>query len=349
MMLKGDSSLVIQERTFLARKTVFELPANETSSSGIPTKFLQFLHKRKISIVASSNGLLLCLTKRPKQALFICNPETQSCSTIATPACLFFIVEFAFVWNHSTEDFQLIYFDRNPRQGASSREFVCKVYMPKEGEWKERGRLSLNEDRSKIYGPPVFYKGNIYFASSFDDSSYTRRYHFMSSYNFETALTRRVNFPEQVVEIGHKPPNADWEYWIHIFNWGKAGTSNDDESICVVSLVGRSVFTIWVLTDLESSSWSKFLSISLEEMGLEEDAPFVYDFKIMNGDSLIFISWSTKNVYVYDLLGARGKRLEKIGKLEADEIVSIIPYSNTLRSCGAGARRFRRNHEELLP
>ncbi|KAK4285166.1 hypothetical protein QN277_001901 [Acacia crassicarpa] len=360
MMLKGNSSLVIQGRTFLRRKTAYELPGNETSSSGIPTKFLQFLDKRKISIVASSNGLLLCLITRPKLVLvlFICNPATQSCSTIATPACLFPTVEFAFVWNHSTEEFQLIYFDQNPRQGASSREFVCKVYMPKEGEWKERGSLSLNEDRSKIYGSHVFYNGNIYFASCFDNSSYTRRYHFMSSYNFETGVTRRVHYPEQVVEIGYNRPNADWHYWIDIFNWGKAGTSNDDESICVVSLVHLSAFTIWVLTDLESSSWSKFLSISFQEMGLEEDAPVVYDFKIMNGDSLVFISWSTKNVYVYDLLGAKGKRLEKIGQLEADQYVSIIrlekigqleadqyvsiiPYSSTLRSCGAGAKRFR--------
>ncbi|KAI9115377.1 hypothetical protein K1719_013696 [Acacia pycnantha] len=85
-----------------------------------------------------------------------------------------------------------------------------------------------------------------------------------------------------------------------------------------------------------------FKSISLKEMGLDEDAPFVYDdFKIMNGDFLVFISGSTKNVYVYDLIRARGKRLEKIGKLEADRYVSIIPYFNTLRSCGAGAKRFR--------
>ncbi|XP_028790664.1 uncharacterized protein LOC114746604 [Neltuma alba] len=317
------------------------LPGNKTSSSlGIPKAFLQFLDERSIRIVASSNGLLLCLIL-PELVLFICNPATHSCFTIASPACLLLkhcyyrVLEFAFVWNHNTEEFQLIYFDKNPRQGAST-EFVCKVYMPKEVVWKERGSLSMDDGESLIYGSHVFYKGNIYFASYRDNSDHTEKYHYMSSYNFETGVTKRVNFPEELAKIGYEL--STYKYEICIFKWGKAGTSNA-ESICVVHLLGRTVFTIWVLTDLESASWSMFLSSSsLDEMGLEIDS-YVDEFTIMNGDSLVIVLRSG-DVYVYDLIGARGKRLEKIGELEVNEYMSLIPYSNTLRSCGAGAKGF---------
>ncbi|KAI9126576.1 hypothetical protein K1719_002172 [Acacia pycnantha] len=342
LMLKDDSSFYMQgyfrkNNNIKSKTELLALPRNE-SSSGIPISFLLSLDDERITIIASSNGLVLCEALRESSSIkeyFICNPVTQLFSSIASPYSFikknqYAQVMFAFDCIHN-EEYQLILFQKD----FGDSYYVCKVYSPKECAWREtqKGLFLVEDNFSKLYGPPVFYKGNIHFAASLFSSK--RHDTYMSSYNLESGETRTFNFPKEAG--GGKLVCHDY---VRIYKWGKVGSS--DESICLVNFVDYCVFTLWVLTDYESSSWLRLMSLSLDEMGLEKDC-IVLGFTVMNGDSLVFAS--ERDVYRYDLTGVRETRLERIGQHRfpsQSSHIDFIPYSNTLRSCGArgGPRNF---------
>ncbi|KAI9126849.1 hypothetical protein K1719_002445 [Acacia pycnantha] len=341
-MLEDDSSFFmqgtfLQNNNYKFKTELHALPGNELSS-GIPRSFLQSLDESAL-IIASSNGLLLiqALGKNSsKRKYFICNPVTQLSYSIPTPyfplkggISQYPQVIFAIDCIHD-EEYQLIIFEKNLEKSY----YVCKVYLPKEGAWRERqkGLFLDDDDYSMLYGSPIFYQGNFNFVTICYSSK--RINYYMSSYNLETGETRSFNFPKAAVEIGGQLVQYKN---LRIYKWGKVGSS--DESICVVSLFEDFVFNIWVFTGYKSSSWLRLMSLSLEEMGLENGS-FVYGFTVMNGDSLVFATkW---DVYRFVFIGARERRLEKIGEHRVlpqyHSDIDFIPHTNTLRSCGAYAR-----------
>ncbi|KAF7808867.1 F-box protein interaction domain protein [Senna tora] len=306
-MLKGDSCILAQKKIhgfFQYCKTETEIHAlsgdHESSCGTVPSTFLDFLDKNRVMIVASSNGLLL---------LQEMDDEID--------------VEFAFECDVDVEDYRLLAIQYRKRTSPRSE---YKIYLPKEGVWKS-GQGHIVPHRPCV---PVFCKGAFHFLSL---GNIFPKDPIILSYNLESDLVRRLNLPEEALIIsGIKCFQMD------IFKWGKIGSS--DESICLVKLVDDTVFTIWVLTKHESSySWSKFLIITLQEMGLikEEEEPeiVVSKYMVVNGNSLVFAT--TRYVYRYDFIGERKTKAEKIcdhGYLWTSFFTS---YSQTLRSCGPGA------------
>ncbi|XP_028802556.1 uncharacterized protein LOC114757638 [Neltuma alba] len=302
---------------------LFVNKASSSSSSGIPPNFLHFLNKKKVRILFSSNGLLLCKITRQRKPqeveLFICNPTTKTYSSIATPPGLLenpHRLSFAFGYNHNNKgvddhgEYQLILLEYNEDQ-EGSEYFVCKGYMPREGVWKER-------EKSSFMGQKLYYHGAPF-----------KKY--ILTYNFESGETRRVLYPKEVVQNGFDGRK--------FFKWDKVRGSNMDmDEICLVVLeMDDLVFTFWLLTDHKSSSWSRFLTLNLKEMGLDRFS-LIYEFAILNGNSFVFAT--TGYVYRYDLIGGRENKLERICEHNGEHSLRLefISYSNTLCSCGADAK-----------
>ncbi|KAI9115268.1 hypothetical protein K1719_013587 [Acacia pycnantha] len=285
-----------------------------SSSSGIPPNFLQFLSKRNVRILLSYMGLLLCEIERQGKSkeveLFICNPATQTCSPIVTPpswAEKRHYIDYNFYKGVDDEEYQLVLLEYNDQSQEDSEHFVFKAYMPKEGVWIEREKSSFADNMLSFYF--IFER-------------------YILSWHMDGGETRRILFPKLVPEIGIDDLN--------LFKWDIVGGSNYIDDVCLVIFEKDDlVFSFWGLTDYESSSWSKFWTLRLKEMGLRKNT-IIHGFSVMNGDSLVFAT--SKYVYRYDLIGERGSKLERICEHKCSRkgliCLEFIPYSNTLCSYG---------------
>jgi len=311
-LLKNDTCFFIQSeipigatRWYNPEVEFHPLPGQELSS-GVSENALAYLSK-SFKILSSYNGLVLCSLMSDKGVtFFINNPVTQSCWPISTPED---IQNTNIVYDHNIGlacdiDGNLMMYHFFDNLDVWSSYLDCKVYNFKEGVWKAKANKFFTGSRNLRFDIPVHYRGAIHLIS--DSSPYLTRNNpyfrpYIMSYNFEDGKSRMLRLPKEARKGSH-----DKSCQMRIFQWGKVTDPN--QSICLVRLRKR-VFTIWILTDYESSLWRKIQKIRIKAMGLLESDPFdlgVKDFILLNREFLAFAT--EKKVYLY---GLSDKRIHK--------------------------------------
>ncbi|CAK9135130.1 unnamed protein product [Ilex paraguariensis] len=331
MALKDDLSFSIQPNSCQRYKDKVEfhtLSYDDSSSTVVPYKSLHFLSNAG-RVLASSNGLLCCRNIIDNQTgLFICNPTTKTWFSIPAPEGL----------KLQDSDFKIVFECKNDLGKFPddyllmvlldtyewSSNFLCKIYSPKEGTWRENGTINAGA-RSILSETPVYHNGVVYFIS--DCFSYLSKnspfyWPYIVSYDTQTFVSSFMKIPKDARRGLHDPACR-----LCIFRWGSA-------EICLVKQL-KSVFSMWVLTDQSSSSWKRVLKMRVRAMGVTERDPKVAGFTVLNGHSLVFAT--EEKVYKYRLSGGRSERAEEICRHECGRNVFFNAYSNALRPCGDGA------------
>ncbi|KAK7359339.1 hypothetical protein VNO77_01294 [Canavalia gladiata] len=324
-LLKDDTCFFIQQDAFLRGNNEFYHLRGKKLSSGVSNDVLQFL-SNSAKILASSNGLILYQTiHQNRVALFISNPATKFWLSIPTPKPVSEnpYADIKISLKCDLDDCMMFLFYTCPDDWYS---YYCKVYLFKEGVWKDKEEKFFGGGRNLIFDAPVHHNGVIYFISdSFPyverESVYFKPY--IMSYDLNNGKSRNLKVAKEARRGSH-----DFSCEMRIFNWGKITSSN--RSICLVRL-RKSVFTIWVLMKYESSLWRKILKVRVKAMGIIEEDPIVTGFTVLNGDLLIFAT--KKKVYSYGLKDEQYMRIQEIGEHECESNVSFISYSSTLRTC----------------
>ncbi|XLR20243.1 F-box/kelch-repeat protein At3g06240-like [Arachis hypogaea] len=311
------------------------LPGEELSS-GVPENMLGFIARSRLKILSSSNGLLLCLHGIE---LFIINPATCSLLDIPLPNHLQQrrnLPSVSMTLECDSDDYRLILFDNE----EWSLHFDCHVYSHKQGAWSLRKNRFFAGSRNLKFDKPVICNGAIHFISDCyryltEDSTYFRPY--IMSYEIkngddedESIETKFLRVPKEARRGSH-----DNSCHMNIFKWGEVAGY---QTICLVRLRKR-VFTVWILTNYESSSWRRIMKVRVKGMGLVEHNPVIRGFTVLNGD-LVFAT--EKKVYTYGLTSEKYMVLSEICDHGCESrFVCFVPYSDTLRPCGIGAKSLR--------
>ncbi|KAK7359337.1 hypothetical protein VNO77_01292 [Canavalia gladiata] len=326
-LLRDDTCFFIQPDITYQNNELHPLLGEELSS-GVSNDVLLFL-SNSVKILSSSNGLILCRVKCQNQiTLFISNPITQSCLPIPTPEHLYKnpYCDIKIGLECSLDDCMIFLFYEDPDDWSS---YYCKIYLLKEGIWKDREEKIFVGGRNLRFDTPVYHNGAIHFISdSFPyfskKSAYFRPY--IMSYNLNNGKSSMLRIAREARKGSH-----DCSCNMRIFNWDKITSSN--RSICLVRL-RKHVFTIWVLTKYETCLWKRILKVRVKAMGLFEKDPIITGFVVLNGDLLVFAT--KKKVYGYGLSGKRYMKIEEICEHGCESNVHFISYSNTLRMWDAG-------------
>lgn len=352
-LLKDDSCFFIHPNSspsYNGNTELHPLPGEDlsSSSSGVSNDVIR-LFANSAKILCSSNGLVLCRATRSwnKVDLFIINPATQSWFPIPTLEHLqkYPDAEIKIVLECDNDNCMvLLFYGNNPDEWKS---LDCKVYQTKEGVWKTREERFFTGGRNLRFDMPVFHNGAFHFISDCSKSYNKRSPYFrpyIMSYNFESGMSTMLRVPKEARRGSH-----DYSCEMGLFKWGKA-TCSTTQSICLVRL-RKSVFTIWVLTKYETSSWKRVVKVRVKAMlGLMERDPIVTGFTVLNGDLLVFAT-EKKKVYGYGLSTNEKYRMraEEIceNRCECSK-VCLTSYSNTLRACGADARALLLPHSNII-
>ncbi|RYQ89578.1 hypothetical protein Ahy_B09g096149 isoform A [Arachis hypogaea] len=291
-------------------------PGEELSSS-VPENMLGFIARLRLKILSSRNGLLLCLHRTK---LFIINPQRGNLYSVSmTLEC-------------DSDDYMLILFYNN----NWSSHFDCHVYSHKQGVLSLRKNCFVAGSRNLKFDMPVICNGAIHFISDCyiyltEDSTCFRPY--IMSYEItngddedESVETKFLRVPKEARKGSH-----DDSCHMNIF---KRGEVAGYQTIYLVRLRKR-VFTVWILTNYESSSWRRIMKVRVKGMGLVEWNPVIKGFTVLNGD-LVFAT--KKKVYTYGLTSEKYMVLSEICDYGCDSrFVRFVPYSDTL------------HHVELVP
>ncbi|CAJ2668132.1 unnamed protein product [Trifolium pratense] len=333
---RDDTCLFIQsdevsQRYIPKRIELYSLPKHQ-ESSGAPNNVLSFLSKNTTSVIASSNGLVLCHNINDPLKVFICNPITKSWSFIPIPESLQINNNFAnakLMLHCSLDDYKVYFLFENTMEWNPT--YTCSVYHGKEGVWKTMERCFLPGGRDMKFDMPVFYNGALHFISNSGEyyerpSPFYKPY--IMSYNLENGISTMFRLPREAIRDCHRPCNN-----MGIFNWGKASNSNG--SICLVKL-RKSTFTVWYLRDYESCSWEKVFKMRVRAMGLKEKDLDVTSFTVVNGNLLVFAT--NERVYSCGLDDKRFMVIEEICQHNCGFNPHFISYLDTYRSCGINAK-----------
>lgn len=348
---REDSCFFIQPKSSPTNLQLHFLCDSFKSFCGFPSVSLEFLSSTG-SIIASYNGLLCCKNLEDAEyPLFLCNPVTKTWLPIIKPSSHFKInhpsSNFVLVGNvdnyNPVDDYTLMYVGSSSEDVWNTNTKLCKIYSPQNKVWEERGEMVVGS-RSIDFGSPAYLKnggGTIYFMS--DWSNYIRRnspfyWSYIVSYNIRNSISKFLKIPRPA-----RKGVFDYRCKFGLFKFKdpKAGT----ESICLVKLL-KLVFSIWVLTDVDSNKWKMIMKSRSKAMGLYDNLkPNISGFSVMNGNLLV-IATGDNQLYKYALTGdpiksSKVKRAEKIGSHQCGtDDVCFYSYSNTLRPCGEGAVRF---------
>jgi F-box interacting protein len=330
---KDETCLLIQpdeisQRYVTKRIELYSLPKHH-QSSGAPNNILSFLSNTS-SVIASSNGLILCHNINDPVKVFICNPITKSWSFIPIPESLQMNNNFAnakLMLHCSLDDYKVFLFENTMEWDPTC--YTCNVYYGNEGVWKTMECGFLPGGRDMKFDMPVFYNGALHFISNSGryfgrPSPFYKPY--IMSYNLENGISTMFRLPREAIRGCHLPCNMG------IFNWGKASNSNG--SICLVKL-RKSTFTVWFLGDYESCSWEKVFKMRVRAMGLKEKDPYVMAFTVVNGNRLVFAT--EERVYSCCLDKKRFMKIEEICQHNCGFNPRFISYLDTYRSCGINA------------
>ncbi|KAJ1379529.1 F-box protein [Sesbania bispinosa] len=268
----ASSQSIVQVQVFLIE--VHPLP-EEKSSSGVSKEFLTFLAKSS-RILASSNGVQQDANEKDINVVFEC------------------------INNDLDLDDYRIFLIEKPLEWSSY--LYLKMYLPKEGVWKDMEKSFFIGSRHMRLHMPVFLHNALHFIS--DTSPYIiKRCHYfrpyIMAYNLESCQSTMLRLPKDARRGSHDK-SCDMDY--------------------------------------KSNGWRRILKIRVKAMGLKEADPKVQGFTIMNGDCLIFAT--NKKVYGYGFSGKKSWRLKEICDHEWGTKICFTSYSNTLRPCGTGATTF---------
>ncbi|XLR27934.1 hypothetical protein S83_055834 [Arachis hypogaea] len=163
-----------------------------------------------------------------------------------------------------------------------------KILSSSNGPWSLRKNRFFARSRNLKFDMPVICNGVIHFISDCygyltEDSTYLRPY--IMYYEItnddvedESVETKILRVPKEARRGSH-----DDSCHMNIFKWGKV---TGYQTIYLVRLRKR-VFTVWILTNYESSSWRMIMKVRVKGMGLVEQNPVIKGFTILNGD-LVF-------------------------------------------------------------
>nr|KYP58610.1 hypothetical protein KK1_014025 [Cajanus cajan] len=326
-LLRDDTCFFLQPDITLRYHNQIELHSlpGEEQSSGVSKDVIRSLSNSG-KMLCSSNGLILYrTTAHNKVNLSICNPATKSLLSIPTPEHMQNSIDANIDIGLQCDSnyFKVFNFYCNPDDWFSYLD--CYVYVSKEGVWKAMEERFITGSRNMRFDMPVYHNGVIHFISDCfpymkKNSPYFRPY--IMSYNLEDGKSTMLRVPKEARKGSH-----DHSCEMGIFKWGKVATSN--QSICLVRLRKR-VFTVWILTNYESSLWRRVLKIRVKAMELMEKDPIIKGFTVLNGDLLVFAT--EKKVYGYDLTNMK---IQKVWdhKFEGN-FLCFTSYSDTLRTCG---------------
>ncbi|CAI9774079.1 unnamed protein product [Fraxinus pennsylvanica] len=338
--LVGDKDFFIQPNTksWLWCSGVLELHSCIRSSIDglqVPYSSLEFI-ARIGRVLASSNGLVCCRNfTNDIKPLFICNPATQYWLEISHPYGFDSERNLRIVFECNnvekiTDDFMLMSI-----MGASDwgSDPLCKIYSPREKIWKVGGRIKVGAGRNICYETAFCQNGVVYLLSDNgpyfgEDSPFFWPY--IVAYDVENSITKFLKLPENSRRGIH-----DLDCRLSIFKWGNS--DNSMRSICLVKLYNN-VFSIWVRTDKEKSSWHQVFEMHVQDMGLEGSDLAVAGFTVLNGKVLLIATDSM--VYQYNLSSENSEKVEKICGHACGKDVFFHSFSSSLRSCGDGATKF---------
>ncbi|KAK1388442.1 F-box domain-containing protein [Heracleum sosnowskyi] len=315
---------------------------------GFPPPSLEFLSTTG-SILASSNGLLCCKNiGKAEYPIFLCNPVTKTWLPIIKPTSYFNIDQYQFSFvlacnvDHNREDdYILMYAGPRPDVWDTSIN-LCKIYSPRKKAWEESGEMVVGS-RSIDFGSPAYLKndgGTIYFMSDWNEYltiTKNRPFYwpYIVSYNIRNSISKFLKIPKPA----RKGVFKDHSSMFGVFKFKDPTTCR--ESICLIKLM-KLVFSVWMLTDINSSTWKLIMKSRSKAMGLYEYLkPTISGFTVINGNLLLIAT--ADQLYGYTLTGdlmksSNVKRAVKIGWHGCGrDDVSFYSYSNTLRPCGDGA------------
>ncbi|XLS96775.1 hypothetical protein HN51_039510 [Arachis hypogaea] len=182
-------------------------------------------------------------------------------------------------------------------QGFIARSRL-KILSSSNGAWSLRKNCFFAGSRNLKFDMPVICNGAIHFISDCysyltEDSTYFRPYimsHGITNGNDEdeSVETKFLRVPKEARRGSH-----DDSCHMNIFKWGEVVGY---QTICLVRLRKR-VFTVWILTNYESSSWRRFMKVRVKGMGLVEQNPVIKGFTVLNGD-LVFAT-KKKIIFVH--------------------------------------------------
>ncbi|KAL2553020.1 F-box protein [Forsythia ovata] len=336
--LAGDKYFLIQPYSCQSYKAgKLQLHSWLTSSTNdvlpVPYNSLQFIATTG-SVLRSSNGLICVrnLSNHYEKSYFIFNPATKYWLQIPQPDrfdCGDTDFKIVFECNNVddiTDDYVLISVIGTSVWGSDP---FCKIYSSRENIWKDAGRINIGAGRNICYETTVYQNGSIYLIS--DSGGYFREdspffWPYIVAYDVNNCVTKLLKLPKSSRE-----GMDDLDYKLSIFTW-----KNLNNYLCLVKL-NNNMFTIWVLTEEETSSWHQIFKMHVNTMGLNEFDLRVAGFTILNGNILLIATNSI--VYRYDLSTRSSGRLQEVCHHECGENVIFHSFSSTLRPCGANATK----------
>ncbi|MED6194846.1 hypothetical protein PIB30_032276 [Stylosanthes scabra] len=208
-------------------------------------------------------------------------------------------------------------------------KFNCHVYSQKEGSWSNKEKCFPAGSRDLKFDNAVICNGSIHFVSDCfgyiaKGSTYFRPY--IMSYDMANGNENMLRIPKEARRGSH-----DDSCDMSIFKWSQS------QSMCLVRLRKR-VFTVWILINYELCWWRRILKVRVRGMGLMEQNPVIIGFTVLN-DDLVFAT--AEKVYSYGLNPTSEKYMVLSESCEHgcdSRYVSFVPYSDTLRPCGIGAK-----------
>ncbi|GFY81994.1 hypothetical protein Acr_02g0002340 [Actinidia rufa] len=186
MLLKDDAGVFIQQismQGYPGKLEFHALGCSEKNPFGIPLESIEFL-KKTGNVLGSSNGLLICrdtrqtsmdqlfisngllicrdTIKTSMDQLFICNVATRTWLPIPAPESFGDFdqdLSIVFQCNVGPYEFPNDYLVMvMERMEYLSPEYMCKIYLSREREWKERGVVNFGA-RDILFQSSVYHNG----------------------------------------------------------------------------------------------------------------------------------------------------------------------------------------------
>ncbi|GAB4855875.1 hypothetical protein Ancab_024514 [Ancistrocladus abbreviatus] len=283
-------------------------------STSMPRYSVRFL--KKVRILASSNGLLLCRSTVRIQTdrLYVFNPATMDSFLIKLPTKTISKkhkhrpLDIVFSRDQNSgkfpHDYTLLLFVCHRSPGFKG--YYCNTYSFEQGEWRKKADICTGE-RCIPFASSVLCNGKVYFLSDARPFLVCSM-PYVACCDIHTGTSTVLKLPEDCSKTFYRA--------LHIFGWEHGSVSR--KTICLVEfcLLREQEFKVWVLQDVESTnqpvSWTFLATVSLQSIFPELVTEYrpISDYVVSKG-YLIFAFKGT--VYRYRLTGSEdGAILEKI-------------------------------------
>ncbi|GAB4857258.1 hypothetical protein Ancab_015164 [Ancistrocladus abbreviatus] len=318
----------------LFSKTTVTLDASSTPNTPPTTPY---------QIIFSTNGLLLCRKPHSYNTdLYLCNPATKTWLHILVPDCLRrsgfdlgygIVLECDGRGSSSLNDYVLIAVDvsRAYRDDGGRCLSNCRlmVYSPMEGNWQHRGKYDICGKNLRLDALVFLPQVSVlyYLSDSLPMATRTPVYTRPYIMAFDVKGGGGDEQPRVI-----KLPGDTWRQhddgsrMLSISRWKRRKSKAmdfgkeaclDKDSICLVRLRNRRVFTVWILVDHGRCMWRRILKfrVTQNRLKLEGKNLDVPGFSITNKNWLIFAT--SNKVFKVNLEGGieigKKKKIEELG------------------------------------